>query len=65
MKFFKNDYVLILKIGALNSLKLPKMVFGTQIKTFLVVSNKKFFLKNFNFFELFCRSGVMKFFKID
>ena len=50
MKFFKNDYVLILKIGALNSLKLPKMVFGTQIKTFLVVSNKINFFEKFQIF---------------
>ena len=57
MKFFKNDYVLILKIGALNSLKLPKMVFGTQIKTFFVVSSKIIFLKNFKFFELFASPG--------
>ena len=57
MKFFKNDYVLILKIGALNSLKLPKMVFGTQIKTFLVVSNKNFFLKNFIFLNFFADPG--------
>ena len=57
MKFFKNHLVLIFKKRALNSPKLPKMLCRTGIKTFLMVSSKKIFLKNFKFLNFFAGPG--------